>query len=143
MSRKAGALAATVLFAALAAGGCSDDEPSNATATATRQSMSATPLEQCVQTPRPGQTGAGTFSAFDRATGATVDVSIEHWCREYVALSVPTEPLEAARLTTSYGIFDGHVERRFWEARLDNGRLLATEVEVPAVEAERRIDRQS
>ena len=80
------------------------------------------------------------MDAFDFGTASEVKVSVDQYCAEYASLDIPADRLDAARLTTAYVTFNGHVQRRFYEAKEDKeGRLVATEVQVPDTEAEQRL----
>ena len=125
-----------LLLTAAAAGfvGSSDDEASGVR---TASDTSTSPLEQCID----GHKDRGDpMSAYDQATSETVQVDLQQFCEEYVAAAVSAESLEATRMTAAYVIVNGHVQHLFFEATEDaQKRLVATEVQVPEDEAQRRL----
>ena len=146
--RRAGLLAAAAALAlvGITAGGIAlsretgSPQPSDATSPTTDQTAnSAWPgmltQQRCVEI-----RGPGPINAIDLGTGNSIDIPIEQYCREYVDLQEPTAALDAARLTMSFTVLNGHLSRRFWEARPDNsGRLVATTVQVAEANAVQRL----
>lgn len=108
----AGAAVSVVLLAAVAAGCSSEDGKGKA-----QPSWRARMLKVCIAGAEPGEN-----MWTDRATNKPVVIPFKRYCREYAALSVPFDKLRPAQLTTAFGVYDGHVERRFYEARWDGLR---------------------
>jgi hypothetical protein len=126
-SRKSllGSLVAVILFALLSfavtttlAGAGDDPDVALHGSETILKAQGDSPREMCVAEQQ--ALGRDAVPVFDFGTADTAVLSVDQYCTEYAALSVPMKVLEQANVYPTFRVVSGHVRATYQSARLNS-----------------------